>query len=133
MPPNSPLKVMSILSSNPSKNPLPLIPPKVFPPLSSLLVVDISQWIPKVSCSGCIKVVPERIYSMAIHPQTNPLLVYFPFFSLIDQIAVGDKGGKIGFWSLPASFDQSTLPVLEDGKRDISSLGTSWEFQISNE
>ena len=133
MPPNSPLKVMSILSSNPSKKPLPPIPPKVFPPLSSLLVVDISQWIPKVSCSGCIKVVPERIYSMAIHPQTNPLLVYFPFFLLINQIAVGDKGGKIGFWSLPASFDQSTLPVLEDGKRDISSLGTSWEFQISNE
>ena len=80
MLPNSPPKVMSTPSSNPSKKPLLPIPQKVSPPLSSLLVVDIAQWIPKVSCSGCIKVVPERIYSMAIHPQTNPLRVDSPSF-----------------------------------------------------
>ena len=57
---------------------------------------------------------------------------YF-FVCLLTLIAVGDKGGRIGFWSLPSSIESDSLPTLEDGKKDISEVGTTWQFKISNE
>ena len=48
------------------------------------------------------------------------------------EVTAGDKGGCLGFWSLPPNIDGEKLPLLENGMRDISDVGEVWEFQISN-
>ena len=48
-------------------------------------------------------------------------------------MAAGDKGGLLGFWSLPSNLDLSSLPELEGGMRDISDVGDCCQFKLSNE
>ena len=48
-------------------------------------------------------------------------------------MAAGDKDGLLGFWSLPHQIDVASTSELEDGKRDISDLGSTWQFRLSKE
>lgn len=50
-----------------------------------------------------------------------------------EQVAAGDKDGLLGFWSLPHHIDEAATSELEDGKRDISELGSTWQFRLSKE
>lgn len=50
-----------------------------------------------------------------------------------EQVAAGDKDGLLGFWSLPHHIDEAATSELEDGKRDISERGSTWQFRLSKE
>lgn len=48
---------------------------------------DLREGLQKLECRGVVRVVPERIYSLAVHPQLDKDLVF-----------VGDKVGHMGLW-----------------------------------
>lgn len=48
-------------------------------------------------------------------------------------MAAGDKGGLLGFWSLPSKINTSDLSQLENGMYDISDLGECCQFKLSRE
>ena len=134
MPPNSLPKVMWMHSLNLSRKPLPPTLRKVLSRFPSLLVVDISKWISKVSCSGCVKVVPERIYSMAIHPQTNPLLVRFSSrFPLYLRSLWGIKAEGSGFGACPLHSTDRHSQSWKEGKGTFLPWERrgSFKFQMS--
>jgi len=66
------------------------------------------------------KVVPERIFSLAVHPSPTTLIA-----------AVGDKGGSVGLWDiLAATSPGHGVHLYQPHTRPVNSL--SWDMANSN-
>lgn len=70
-----------------------------------------------------IQVVPERIYSAVVHPDSTRDLVF-----------VGDKGGHIGLWDATEAGLMVTVPGDDEDEEDqeVESKGSFWHWRAHN-